>query len=137
MRLPVLAFALLGFSASAQAQVCASNFEQEGVPLVTAIVYKSWQVFPGVAPAQALDRLARATLAEGFLGMRVDKQYGAITAHQETSGSGRMQTLRIVARKAGNGTRVDAVFQIQAGQVASADIVRRGICKVVTAAGRG
>lgn len=134
MRFVLAAALFAGLSISAQAQTCAENFEQDGVPLVTAITYKSWQVFPGVTPAQALDRLARATLAEGFLGMRVDKQYGAITAHQETSGSGRMQTLRIVARKAGNGTRVDAVFQIQAGQVASADAVRKGICNVVRGA---
>ncbi|MBN8535056.1 MAG: hypothetical protein J0L51_13320 [Rhizobiales bacterium] len=134
MRLALIAALVFGFSASARAQNCAENFEQDGVPLVTAITYKSWQVFPGVTPAQALDRLARATLAEGFLGMRVDKQYGAITAHQETSGSGRMQTLRVVARKAGNGTRVDAVFQVQAGQVAAAEAVRKGICNVVRAA---
>jgi hypothetical protein len=45
-----------------------------------------------------------------------------------------MQTLRVVARKAGNGTRVDAVFQVQAGQVAAAEAVRKGICNVVRAA---
>ncbi len=134
MRIALAAALVLGSSLSVQAQNCAENFEQDGIPLVTAIIYKSWQVFPGVPPAQALDRLARATLAEGFVGMRVDKQYGAITAFQETSGSGREQSLRIVTRKAGNGTRVDAVFQIQAGQVASADAVRKGICNVVRGA---
>lgn len=134
MRLALIAAVMLGTSLTAHAQNCAENFEQDGVPLMTAITFKSWQVFSGVNPAQALDRLARATLAEGFVGMRVDKQYGAITALQETSGSGRVQTLRLVARKAGNGTRVDAVFQIQAGQVASADAVRKGICNVMRAA---
>lgn len=115
---------------------CDDNFSQEGVPMVTGISFKSWQIFANVPPAQALDRLARAVLAEGFIGMRVDKGYGAITAHQETSGSGRAQTLRVVARPAGKGTRVDAVFSIQPGQLASESAVRPGICRIIAATAR-
>ncbi len=59
-------------------------------------------------------------LAEGFIRVGVDRSAGALTAFQETSGSGRPQTLRVSARKTGNGTRVDAVFMIQAGQLADA-----------------
>lgn len=128
------AAALLLGTIGAQAQSCASNFSQDGVPMLTGIIYKSWQVFPNVPPNVALTRLARAVQAEGFHGMRVDRQYGSITAFQETSGSGRAQTLRVVARPAGKGTRVDAVFEIQQGQLASADAVRTGICNVISGA---
>lgn len=115
---------------------CESNYAQEGVPMLTAITFKSWQNFSGVDPDKALDRLARAVLAEGFVGMRVDKAYGAITAYQETTGSGREQTLRIVTRKAGNGTRADIVFSIQKGQLASGDTIRGHLCNVLSAAAR-
>jgi hypothetical protein len=39
-----------------------------------------------------------------------------------------------VGRKAGNGTRVDAVFMIQAGQVASANTLRAALCCEVSRA---
>lgn len=104
--------------------------------MLTGISFKTWQNFAGVDPDKALDRLARAVLAEGFVGMRVDKAYGAITAFQETSGSGREQTLRIVTRKAGNGTRADIVFSIQQGQLSSGDVIRGHLCKVLSAAAK-
>ena len=72
--------------------------------------------------------------AEGFDNIREDRANGALTSLQETSGSGRPQTLRVSARKVGNGTRVDAVFMIQVGQVASADVIRAAMCRVVTSA---
>jgi hypothetical protein len=115
---------------------CEDNFSQEGVPLMTAISFKTWRNFSSAAPAQVLDRLARAVLAEGFVDMRVNKAYGAITAYQETSGSGREQQLRVVTRKAGNGTRVDLVFSIQQGQLAAEGPVRSALCRMV-AAGAG
>lgn len=118
-------------SAGVRAQSCVDNFSQEGVPLMTGISFKTHQIFPNVAPAVAVDRLARTVLAEGFVGMRVDKAYGAITAYQETSGSGRAQQLRVVARPAGKGSRVDIVFSIQQGQIAAEGPVRSGLCRVM------
>lgn len=107
-----LAFAFCLAAATAQAQTCASNFTTEGVPLVTAINYKSWQIFPTISPNKALDNAARAMAAEGFSGIRIDKQMGTLTAVQETSGSGRPQTLRVVVRPSGKGSRVDLVFML-------------------------
>jgi secreted protein with Ig-like and vWFA domain len=118
-------------STAAMAGPCETNFSQDGVPLVTAISFRSWQAFPGVDANRALDRLARAVQAEGFVGMRVDRGTGSITAYQETSGSGREQMLRVVARSAGRGSRVDIVFQIQQGQVADGGTVRTALCRVV------
>lgn len=120
-----------GFGAHAQAQTCADNFHQEGVPLLTGIIYRTHQVFPNVVPKTALDRMARAVQAEGFVGMRVDQRFGSITAFQETSGSGREQRLRVVTRPAGKGTRVDINFEIQAGQVAGEGSVRNGMCRLM------
>jgi hypothetical protein len=117
--------------AAAIAGPCETNFRQDGVPLVTAISFRSWQAFPGVDARRALDRLARAVQAEGFVGMRVDRGTGSITAYQETTGSGREQMLRVVARPAGRGSRVDIVFSIQQGQVADGGYVRTALCRVV------
>lgn len=115
---------------------CEDSFRQEGVPLVTAIIFRTSQSFANVPPARALDRLARAVQAEGFVGMQVQRDLGSITAYQETSGSGREQMLRVVARPAGRGSRVDAVFQIQQGQVAAEAHVRPAMCRIVGAAAR-
>lgn len=130
----VIAVAASVFSMqSAFAQNCASNFESEGVPLATAITYKSWSIFPSVDVKAALDRAHRAVLVEGFLGVRVDKTTGSISATQETSGSGRPQHLRIVVRKQGKGSRVDARFMVQPGQVAPEGPTRGGICRIIDA----
>ncbi|MBT1154551.1 hypothetical protein J1C56_02990 [Aminobacter anthyllidis] len=126
-------FTLTGISL-AQAQTCEKNFKVSGIPLVTAVSYKSSQSFPKVKQAEALKRLAQAVAAEGFSGITVDKNLGAIDAHQETSGSGRPQTLRVVARSQGGGTLVNAVFNIQPGQVTTNEVVRSGICTIIRAA---
>lgn len=104
------------------------------MPLVTAISYKTWQEFSKLKPDTALQRLAQGVAAEGFSGIKVNKSLGTVDAFQETTGSGRIQTLRVVARKRGAGTRVDAIFDIQAGQVTSKDIVRDGLCNIIRSA---
>ncbi|WP_257623522.1 hypothetical protein [Rhizobium sp. B21/90] len=61
-------------------------------------------------------------------------QLSSIDAFQETSGSDRVQTLRVVARQKVSGVSVDIVFDIQAGQLPSKDIDRKGICNIISAA---
>jgi hypothetical protein len=104
------------------------------VPIVTAVSFRSWQEFPKAKAPAVLKKLAQAVAAEGFSGISVNKELSAIDAHQETSGSGRLQTLRVVARQKGAGVRVDAVFNIHPGQVATNDVVRTGLCKIINAA---
>jgi hypothetical protein len=116
------------------AQTCESNFEVEGTPMLTALNFRTSQTFAGVDRGQAINSLRAAMLAEGFIRVSVDRAAGALTAFQETSGSGRPQTLRVSARPAGKGTRVDAVFMIQAGQLADATTIRRYLCRIVSAA---
>ncbi|MFC5508147.1 MULTISPECIES: hypothetical protein [Hyphomicrobiales] len=116
------------------AQSCEGNFRVEGTPMLTALNFRTSQIFAGVNRDRALDNLRSAMLAEGFIRVGVDRSAGALTAFQETSGSGRPQTLRVSARKTGNGTRVDAVFMIQAGQLADAATIRGYLCRVVSAA---
>lgn len=114
--------------------VCQQNFVVEGTPRVTAVNFRTWRDFPNLPQPAALKNLRAAMLAEGFSNIGLDAEAGALTTVQETSGSGRPQTLRVTARKAGNGTRVDAVFMIQAGQVADSNVVRSAMCRVVDAA---
>ncbi len=125
--------ALLG-TAPASAQSCQENFQVEGTALITALNFRTSQNFPGLDQRKAVSNLRSAMLAEGFSNIAVDNASGSLTAVQESSGSGRPQTLRISARKAGNATRVDAVFMIQAGQVADANTVRTSLCRVLAGA---
>jgi hypothetical protein len=117
----------------AKAQPCQENFQVEGVVLLTALNYRTWQSFPGIDHRKALNSLRSAMLAEGFINVDMDRAGGALTAFQETSGSGRPQTLRVTARRIGGATRVDAVFSVQQGQAADATVVRGAICRVVAA----
>lgn len=119
----------MGFAAS-----CEQNFKSDGVPLVTSVSYRSTQSFTGVKSSSALQRLAQAIAAEGFSGIKVNKQLASIEAFQETTGSGRIQTLRVTARAQGKSTRVDAIFTIQAGQATSKSVVREGLCRIIASA---
>jgi hypothetical protein len=130
----VLATAFLAVAAPASAQGCAENFQVEGTPLLTAMNFRTSQNFSGLDSRKALGNLRSAMLAEGFSNIRVDQAGGALTALQETSGSGRPQTLRITARKSGSGTRVDGVFMLQVGQVADANTIRAAMCRVISGA---
>ena len=129
--LPLAAGLVLASLAPALAQPCASNFKVDGVPMVTGLSYRTWDLIPNRQPAAVLSDLGAAVSAEGFADMRIDKATSAVVAIQETSGSGRPQTLRITARKNGKGTRVDAVFVVQTGQVAPEDYVRKAFCRVI------
>lgn len=126
---------MLGAS-QAMAQACPGNFKADGVPMVTGITYRSWDLIKGKAPAAVLKNLAAAVAAEGFAGIRVDNATSSVLAIQETSGSGRPQHLRVTARQSGPATRVDAAFVVQAGQVAPEGYVRDALCRVI-AGGRG
>ena len=131
----ICAAALMALSSMpALADSCADHYQSSGVPLVTGMTHKTWMIFPTVNPGVALDRVSRAVLAEGFVGMNVDKNLGTLTTQQETTGSGRPQTLRVVVRKDGKGSRVDAVFILPQGQVAPG--ISDNLCRVVGAAGQ-
>ncbi|HEX8049515.1 hypothetical protein [Rhizobium sp.] len=130
---------LIAFAMSAgvvNAASCESNFKTSGVPMVTALSYKTWQEFPKAKAATVLKTLAQAVAAEGFSGIKIDRDLSAIDAYQETTGSGRVQTLRVVARQKGAGVRVDAIFDIQAGQLTSNNVVRTGLCNIVNSVSR-
>jgi hypothetical protein len=135
-RLLLIASTIAITSATAHAASCEQNFKVSGVPLVTAVSYKTWQEFPKLKVDVALKRIAQEMAAQGFSGVRINKQLSSVDAHQETTGSGRVQTLRAVARARGAGTRVDAVFNIQARQVTDKNIVRAGLCDIVRAAAK-
>ncbi len=127
---------LLSLSPALAQSACPGNFKADGVPMVTGITYRTWDLIGSRAPGPVLTDLAAAVAAEGFAGIRVDKATSSVAAIQETSGSGRPQTLRVTARKQGGGTRVDAVFVVQAGQVAPQDYVRTALCRVIGGARR-
>jgi hypothetical protein len=130
----VFAFGMFA-SGPALAQACAQNFSVEGLPGQTAVNYRTSQSFPNVSQDRAIRNLQQALAAEGFSRVTTNKSLGSLTAMQETSGSGRPQTLRVTARKMGASTLVDAVFMVQPGQAAPEGIVRDSLCRVVTSAG--
>ncbi|KAA0121661.1 hypothetical protein CIW48_22760 [Methylobacterium sp. P1-11] len=115
----------------ANAQPRAENYRSEGAPMLQGITYKTWAISPGVGPEAAFERGTRAVLAEGFVNVNAGKRLGTLTAQQETSGSGRSQTLRVVVGKSGKGSRIDAVFMVQGGQAALS--MSDNLCRIVDA----
>ncbi len=112
----------------AQAQPCATNFSSSGVPMVSQITYKTWDLSKK-SPAAVLPVIVRAIEADGDFGdIRTDKASGTITAMQEVTGSGRPQILKVTTRKQPTGTRIDIAFTVQPGQIAPEDAVRKGLC---------
>ena len=134
MKSVIAAFCLTALASPVLAASCEQNFTVSGVPLVTAVSYKSWQEIPKAKAPAVLQKLAQAVAAEGFSGVEVNKSLSSIDAHQETTGTGRIQTLRVVARQKGSGVRVDIVFNIQAGQVTDKNVVRKGVCNIMNGA---
>lgn len=135
MRKLILTTALLMAAGVAPAFAdCKGHFAAIGVPLLSGIDYVTWDSFAKVDKGTALSRIAKRLRADGYDGVQVSKSRGVVTATQEMSGSGRTQTLRFVASKSGNGTRVDVTFSVRAGQIASNGVVRRELCKLIGAA---
>ncbi|MGW6778646.1 hypothetical protein ACWF50_11445 [Brucella pseudogrignonensis] len=115
---------------------CEQSFKSEGVPLLTPTVYRATQSFKGVKSSDALQRMAQAIAADGFSGITINKQLASIDAFQDGSGSGRMQTLRVTARKQGDHIRVDAIFTLKVGQTMSTSVARKGLCGFIAAAAK-
>lgn len=113
---------------------CEQSFKSEGVPLLTPTVYRATQSFAGVKSADALQRMAQAIAADGFSGITINKKLSSIDAFQDGSGSGRMQTLRVTARKQGKSIRIDAIFTLKVGQTMSTSVARKGLCGFIAAA---
>lgn len=130
----IAALCLTALASPTLAASCEKNFTVSGVPMVTAVAYKSWQEIPKAKASTVLQKLAQAVAAEGFSGITVNKSLSSIDAHQETTGSGRIQTLRVVARQKGPAVRVDIVFNIQPGQLTDKNVVRKGICTIINGA---
>jgi hypothetical protein len=133
----VIALAFIGLTCSAAvsfAATCEQNFKVDGVPLLTSLSFKSYQNYNGVKSATALRKISQEIAAQGFRGIKINKSLGSVDAFQETTGSGRIQTLRVTAREQGKTTRVDAIFTIQVGQATDKNIVRRELCKIINSA---
>lgn len=111
-----------------QAQPCMTNFSSAGVPMVSQITYKTWDLFKK-PPAAILPAIVRAIQADGdFMDIRTDKANGTISAIQEVTGSGRPQLLKVTTRKQPTGTRVDIAFTVQPGQMSPEGAVRTALC---------
>ena len=119
---------LIAGATQGQAQPCLSNFNSSGVPMVSQITYRTWDLSKK-PPAAVLPVIVRAIQADGdFIDIRTDKASGSISAMQEVTGSGRPQLLKVTTRKQATGTRIDIAFTVQPGQVSPENAVRTALC---------
>jgi hypothetical protein len=123
------ALAICLLAGAARADSCAQHFGFAGLPLVTGLTYSTYQDFPALGTAAALKRAASVLKREGYDNVRTGS--GKVTATQETSGSGRPQTLTVRATKAGKGTRAEITFRVQPGQVSGERVVRKELCRLL------
>lgn len=127
----LLVIATLALAAPASAG-CKQNFSFLGLPLLSQIEYRTHDSMTGVSPKTAAKRIAAQLKAEGYFSVKTSG--GTVTALQETSGSGRAQSIRFVAKAAGDTTRIDAIFTIQQGQIAGERVVRNELCRLISVA---
>jgi hypothetical protein len=133
MRLALITALTLGLSTAAHA-ACKQNFEVLGLPLLSQVEYRTQETYAGLGQTTAAKRIAARLKAEGYYNIRRDG--GVVTAWQETSGSGRPQELRFIIGEKSGKTTIEAIFTIQAGQVAGERVVRNELCRLIaTAAG--
>lgn len=100
--------------------------------MLSQIQYKSNATFKGLDRTTAAKRIAARLRDEGF--RDVKREGGVVTAWQETTGSGRPQTLRFIVTESKGKTSIEGVFTIQQGQIAAKRVVRDNICKVIAVA---
>jgi hypothetical protein len=128
----ILAMTLALAATTAQAATCKQNFSFAGLPLLSQIEYRTHATFAGISRQTALQRIADALVARGYSAVRIRRS--SVTALQETSGSGRPQSLVFTASASGDTLRIDAVFTIQQGQIAGERVVRNELCRLIAAA---
>ncbi|WP_149588849.1 hypothetical protein [Tabrizicola flagellatus] len=118
--------------ASAATAGCKENFTVEGLPLLSQIQYKSHATYKGLDRTTAAKRIAARLRDEGFKGVK--REGGVVSAWQETTGSGRPQTLRFIVTESRGKTTIEGIFTIQQGQIAGNRVVRDNMCKVIAIA---
>lgn len=126
--LPAAALMIIA-AGTASADSCTRNFQTAGVPLLTGLSYSTYADVPGGDPAATLKRAASVLAQEGYSAVRTGS--GRVTAQQETSGSGRPQTLEVKVAKAGKGVRAQITFRVQPGQVSGDKVVRKELCRLL------
>jgi hypothetical protein len=120
--------------ASPATAACKQNFTVLGLPLLSQIEYRTSETYKGLDKTTAAKRIATRLKAEGY--SSVKRSGGVVTAWQETSGSGRPQELRFILTEGAGKTTIEAIFTIQAGQIAGERVVRNELCRLIaTAAG--
>jgi hypothetical protein len=133
MRL-ILTALTLAFVATSATASCKQNFTVLGLPLLSQIEYRTQETYKGLGQTTAAKRIAARLKAEGY--SAVQRSGGVVTALQETSGSGRPQALRFIVTEKPGKTTIEAIFTIQAGQIAAERVVRNELCRLIaTAAG--
>ena len=132
MKSLLLACGLAVAATTAQAATCKQNFSFIGLPLLSQIEYRTHATIAGVSRETAQQRIADALVARGYSAVRIRRS--SVTALQETSGSGRPQSLVFTTDTSGDNLRIDAVFTIQQGQIAGERVVRNELCRLIAAA---
>ncbi len=131
---PVIAAVFTWLLANAAMAGCKENFQTLGLPLLSQVEYRTKGTYKGLDATSAAKRIAARLAAEGYHDVR--RKGGVVTAWQETSGSGRPQSLRFIVGTASGQTTIEAIFTVQAGQVSGTRVVRNELCRLI-ASGAG
>jgi hypothetical protein len=132
MRLALITALFLALAATSAQAACKQNFTTLGLPLLSQIEYRTHETYKGLGQTSAAKRIAERLKAEGY--SAVKRNGGVVTAWQETSGSGRPQELRFIISEKSGKTTVEAIFTVQAGQVAQNRVVRNELCRLIAIA---
>ena len=132
MRHTLIASLFASLVATSAHAACKQNFSTLGLPLLSQIEFRTHETYGGLGQTTAAKRIASKLKAEGYAAVR--RSGGVVTALQETSGSGRPQELRFIVTERSGKTTIEAIFNIQQGQVAGNRVVRDELCRLIASA---
>lgn len=112
---------------------CAQNFTFEG-SFITGHTFKTNDFVSGVSKAEAMERGAKFTMADGWTITHTDKDLGIIGASQNVSfGQGKTAPLNIGVDEKTGGVNVNMSYSISAGVASPVEAVKDHFCSTIAA----
>lgn len=121
--------------ALADAPACEANYQQSG-NLVTGRQFSTWEVLPGVKPAEAFQRILTDGMKSGLRVASSDKGSGTISFEQTATRRGMPINLpwNIVIAASGKGSKVSVTKSTPGAFPTSEDAQKQSMCMVIGSA---
>ncbi|WP_246161266.1 hypothetical protein [Stenotrophomonas cyclobalanopsidis] len=125
--------ALVAFDASAE-KACLTNYSNNG-SFFAGRTFTTWDVVPGVAPADALKRIQIEGVKAGLKVASIDKDLGMLTFEQIGQLNGGQITLpwNVLVEADGKGSKITVTKSTPPAYATGEDFQQKSMCGVIEA----